>query len=155
MLPSPKRLLERFGPALFTIGAALLMTIYVQHLSPSDFDIVRDKFSNSALSISTSMLGFFLTIYTIIHSVNTDRMNAIRANGAYGRLMGFLQTSLYAHALVIGLLLLFCLPSLGNVYWVVGNYILYLWLLFIASLAWSVAVTLRFIRIFLKIVGTQ
>lgn len=153
MLPSPKRLLERLGPFVFTLGATLAMAVYVQHLSLKDFDAVRDKFSDSALSISTTMLGFFLTIYTIIHSVNTEQMNVIRANGAYGRLISFLQTSLYSHAIVVGLLLLFCLPSLGSTHWEIGNYKVHLWLIFIAALAWSVAVSLRFIRIFLRLIG--
>jgi hypothetical protein len=152
---SPKRFLERFGPALFTVGTTVAMAIYVQHLAPKDFEAMREKFGNSALSLSTSMLGFFLTIYTIIHSVNTERMRDIRANGAYSRLMEFLQVSLYSHALVIGVLLLFCLPSLGTAQWLIRGYTLHLWLGFIAALAWSVAVSLRFIRIFLRLLSEQ
>jgi len=152
---SPKRFAERFGPAVFTIAATVAMGIYVQHLGKADFEAMRGKFGNSALSLSTSMLGFFLTIYTVIHGVNTERMQDIRGNGAYARLMGFLQTSLYSHALVIGVLLLFSLPSLETAQWVVRGTILPLWLLFIAALSWSVAVSLRFIRIFLRLLNEQ
>lgn len=152
---SLRRFLERFGPALFTICITIAMAIYVQHLTEKDFEAMRDKFSNSALSLSTSMLGFFLTIYTIIHSVNTERMRDIRANNAYGRLINFLQISLYSHAIVIGVLLLFCLPSLGTTQWIINSYRLPLWLAFIAALAWSVSVSLRFIRIFLRLIGEQ
>jgi hypothetical protein len=152
---SPKRLAERFGPIVFTIAATIAMGEYVQHLSKADFEAMRGKFGNSALSLSTSMLGFFLTIYTVIHGVNTERMQDIRGNGAYERLMHFLQTSLYSHALVIGMLLLFSLPSLETAHWTVHGSVLHLWLLFIAALAWSVAVSLRFIRIFLRLLSEQ
>lgn len=150
---SPRRFAERFGPAIFTAVTTVAMGLYVQHLSKSDFEIMRGKFGNSALSLSTSMLGFFLTIYTVIHGVNTERMQDIRGNGAYSRLMDFLQTSLYSHALVIGVLLLFSLPSLEAAQWTVRGYNLPFWLLFVAALAWSVAVSLRFIRIFLRLLA--
>ena len=149
------RLIERFGPAFFALVATAMVFLYLQHLSAKDFETFRDKFGNSALSISTSMLGFFLTIYTIIHAINTERMNALRANGAYGRLMGFLHISLYSHALVIGLVLFFCLPALGPMCWHASNWVLHLWLAFVAVVAWSVAVSLRFVRIFLKLVDAS
>lgn len=150
---SVKRLIERFGPALFTFIATFIMALYVQKLPMNTLETMQDKFSNSALSISTSLLGFFLTIYTIIHSVNTERMQDIRSNGAYSRLMEFLRKALYSHAIIIGVLLLFCLPSLGTMSWRISGYTIYLWLLFVAALSWSVAVSLRFITIFLKLIN--
>ncbi|MGI4873870.1 MAG: hypothetical protein ACRYFX_22135 [Janthinobacterium lividum] len=149
---SPERFAERFGPALFTLVTTVAMAFYVQRLAAKDFEAMREKLGNSVLSISTSMLGFFLTIYTIIHSVNTERMRDIRANSS---LVKFLQTFLYSHAIVIGVLLLFSLRSLAAAQWVIKSYTVPLWLVFIVALAWSVSVSLRFIRIFLKIIGEQ
>jgi hypothetical protein len=55
----------------------------------------------SILTISATLLGFLLTILTVIHTINTRRMQWVKDFGAYPRLMGYLSRAITSNIGII------------------------------------------------------
>jgi hypothetical protein len=93
------KLVERYYPIIFSI---LIITglVFFKNLikEPS---VLIDKITDNALTISVTLLGFFLTILTIVNSVDTRRMRFIKSDGLYPRLIGFLNDAIKANVFLI------------------------------------------------------
>lgn len=60
-----------------------------------------DKLSDNALGISSTLVGFFLTILTIINAIETRRMQFVQSAGLFPRLLKYLNQSIRANVILI------------------------------------------------------
>lgn len=83
---------EKYYPFALSI-IAIVFIIKYRSLIPKLNDLV-DEMCNNGLSISVTLTGFFLTILTIINSIDTRRMRFVRQMDGYPRLMSYLRSSI-------------------------------------------------------------
>lgn len=83
---------ESYYPITFSL---LILTLIIKFkLFYGNINVVVDKLSDNAISISVTLLGFFLTILTILNSIETRRMIFIKTMGAFPRLLHFLKLAI-------------------------------------------------------------
>lgn len=59
------------------------------------------KLADSAISISVTLVGFFLTILTIINSIESRRMKFVRSGGGMPLLLRYLKNAINSNLLLI------------------------------------------------------
>src|SRR6478736_2464825 len=90
---------EQYYPHVVAILIASLF--YAFHCSITDYEKVVGKIMETSLSICGTLLGFLLTILTIINSIETRRMRFIRDSGNYPLLMKYLRVALFSNIVCI------------------------------------------------------
>jgi len=102
--------------------------------------------SDNLTTIASTLLGFLLTILTIMESIQTNSIKIIRQAGGYPRLISYLHISILANFLSIPVILI------ANVYLTEGfkNEFIYGTILF--SECYLLCTSFRFIILFLKII---
>jgi len=138
------------------IGSAVLLLIL--YFIEKDF-VIKVNFQdllNSSLVVFSVLLGFLLTVATILHTIDNPSINIIRQTKSYPRLMGFLNTAIYS-SLIITILSLI-IPLIKNISLLGQNYIQltnYLKLGYLFFILFTILVVFRFIRIFLIIISNK
>lgn len=137
---------EKYSPyvvSLLAIGGVFLSK---NHLS--NFNQIFDQITTNALSVSGTLIGFFLTILTIINTISTRRMRFIKEAGLYPRLLDYLNTTIIWHLSVISICLF--LPLIRQVaYFSPFGYWGKLFIILVVILSWTLSI--RFVRIFIKL----
>lgn len=111
-------------------------------------DAMLTKFMDSALAICGALLGFLLTILTIINSIETRRMKFIRESGNFPLLNHYLKVGILTN--IISISLSFILPILSSIKEIAQNKgMLYTCVVFIVSFTWLI--NIRFSIIFVKL----
>ena len=147
-----KLFLEKYGPITLSTLIALFLLFNAGALNMIDFAMLSD----SSLIVFSVLLGFLLTVSTLLHTINNEVMRLIRSGNYYTRLSSYLNCSIrlsffaslaslsapiFKGALV-GL-------ALGPMPLLPYIKIAYLFLLFLAILS-----CYRFIRLFMKIMSS-
>jgi len=129
---------------------ALIIAIvfyYFEDKLPNLNEVIK-KILDSALVICGALLGFLLTILTLINSINTRRMKFLKEAGYYPMLNNYLKTALYSN--LISISIYFILPILSSINHTHNERNLaYALLIYIISFTWIVNV--RFSSIFIKL----
>lgn len=124
----------KYWPMVCCAITALLF--YKFQNSILDIDKIMDKVIGTAVTICATLLGFLLTITTIVSTIDTRRMRFVRQAGAYPILQKYMKVSIYSNifALSISLLsplFLACTNSklcINYTFMIEGISILYAWL---------------------------
>lgn len=98
-----KLFFEKYSPLIISLLFTVAMYYYKEYFS--NFNQLFEQLTTNALSISGTLIGFFLTILTIIHTINTRRMRFIRENGLLPRIIGYLSDTIVFHLVVISVCL--------------------------------------------------
>lgn len=96
-----KLFFEKYIPLLTSSLATLW--IYLYKTKFSNFNQLFDQITTNSLSVSGALVGFFLTILTIIHTINTRRMKFVRDAGLLPRLLWYLNISIISHIIIISI----------------------------------------------------
>ncbi len=143
------RFFERYLPLLAALAITAGTWRYLGSLSPADVSALFSTFISASLTITTTLLGFLLTIYTIFQSINTPRKQFLIQLGQLGTLNHYLIIAVWSLLGAAILLLSFTLvppkPPIVAAYWRWAQ----LGLIFIT--AFSIACSTRFINIFLRL----
>lgn len=151
------KLYEQFFPLIFS-------TVIISYLLLFDYSVINSisfsNLSNSIINVFSVLLGFLLTILTLINTIDNIKMRIIKETGHDVILMRYLKNAIYFSfiILVISLLLpilnifvfqtsLFGYTSLIQPAKILTKY-LYLFLLFYSLLS-----TYRFIKLFIKLIS--
>lgn len=108
------------------------------------------------LTVSTAMVGFFMAIITIIHTIDSRRMKFVRESGKYSRLIKYAKTAIQSNLLVITIALFqtiftqIYVPKLNSIE-LEGIRIFFSLLIFIVFFAWTSGA--RFSVIFLMLLA--
>lgn len=143
-----------YSEKAWPLVVAILLTIAFYVYMPNDYSLSKDsyfgKLIDRSLTISGMLLGFFLTIYTILPTINNRRMKWLKDAGAYNRLIKYLLTAIIWHIVNISLVLF--LPILEKLDLYKGaEDIAFGILFFVIIFSWTLS--LRFAGIFVRIPG--
>ncbi len=137
---------EKYYPLVVSIIISVSFFYIAQDLK--DISLMAKNILDTSLTICGTLLGFLLTILTIINSIETRRMRFIRESGNYSTLMGYLKIALTSNIICISSYFIYpIILSIG----VLGYYknLIYSVAIFIVSFAWLV--NIRFASIFIKL----
>lgn len=132
---------------LYPYAIALIfggLCYHYQHKFENLEEIIK-KILDAALTICGVLLGFLLTILTIISSVATRRMQFVKDSGAYPLLNYYLKTALYSNLITISMY--FILPFLSSIESAVVKDIINSFLVFMISFTWIT--NIRFSSVFI------
>lgn len=150
---STKDLIQYYWERLYPYVYSLLITYFFYHnsyLLHNYYHLLKILPSNS-LTISSTLLGFFLTILTIISSINTRRIRFLRDSGiGYQSLMKYLH-----HAIVMNMINIACsiLILVLNINSISTFNILLLIYLYFFILTCAMLTSMRFAIIFIKLLA--
>lgn len=144
------RLIERYAPVLVALAATAGAYVYLLRLSTADINKVFGSFISSAVTITTTLLGFLLTIYTIFQATTTRRKEFLIQLGQLPILNQYLRSA--AWALLVAALLLLSLTLIPTETKEFHSYWFWLQIGTIGITAYSLTLSIRFINIFLRLV---
>jgi hypothetical protein len=92
--------IEKLYPLV--ISLALTVTVFCTNCFEKKLPELVSQLSDNAISISVTLIGFLLTILTILNSIDTRRMRFLKDMGGYPILMKYLKTSIQLSVILIG-----------------------------------------------------
>lgn len=142
------RYFERYFPltvALMATGGAYM---YLGRLSTTEADKVFALFISAGLSVSTTLLGFLLTTYSLFQTINTRRKQFIIQLGQLPTLNRYLRVAVWfllISAIVLLSLMLVSAKSIPSEPWKIVQ------LITVFLTAMALACSTRFVHIFLRL----
>jgi hypothetical protein len=103
------RFLERYLPLVAALAITAGTWRYLRALPVADVGPLFSTFISASLTITTTLLGFLLTIYTIFQSINTPRKQFLIQLGQLGTLNRYLIVAVWSLLAAALLLLSFTL----------------------------------------------
>lgn len=138
--------LERYYPLILAIISIVVIYFFQNYIT--DFSILLPNIIQSSLTIAGTLLGFLLTILTIINTISTRRMQFVKDAGKYPTLVSFLNQAIFANiSIIIFCFLFFFLDS--NKINVASIKVIDYCFIFIAIL--NILLTVRFAIIFISL----
>lgn len=137
---------EKFNPYAIAALVTFLLFYYKQYfvaINPLTIELAKN-----AISVCGTLLGFLLTILTIINTITTRSMRFIKQSGAFENLMGYLKTAIFCNIIVIVFALLYVSLDLKALPIKIAQILPYF---FIFSMVVSLACSVRFSRLFITI----
>lgn len=92
--------LEKYYPYLASLLITAGVVIFYDHIK--DFNKLIDQLCDNAISLGVTLVGFFLTILTLVNAIETRRMRFVRDSGMIVRLLKYLKHSIYFNVILIG-----------------------------------------------------
>lgn len=141
---------EKYYPIV--ISLLLTICLWLGQGIVNDVPGLIDKVSDNAIGLSVTLVGFFLTILTIINSVETRRMEWVRSEGLFPRLIKYLNQSIRFNTILLAFS--FLIKYIEHRYgWlsIAGRNILDY--VFIFFLMWTLLVSLRFTNVFVRLLS--
>lgn len=97
-------LLEKYWPISISLITVILYAVF--GVKMTGFDLIFQDVTDKSLNVSGTLIGFFLTIFTILETIKTRRMEFIRSAGLFPRVKGFLVSGIVWHLINICLILI-------------------------------------------------
>lgn len=138
--------IERFDPLAISVIISILFGLYYScFVSPSL--LLKDLISSSFV-VNGVLIGFLLTITTLLHTINTRRMKFVKSMGGYSRVVKYLNTAIYLNLVSITLYLV--MPFFGFAYNIFSDVCRDGILLFLVLYTWFA--NIRFTLIFISLI---
>jgi hypothetical protein len=138
--------IEKYYPVFFAVVIAALFYCYQKKID--NIDETVKKLLDSALAICGALLGFLLTILTLINTIDTRRMRFVKSGGFYPQLIRYLKIALFANLISISIYfflpIIFSFKGISNLK---DN--VYTAIVFIISFTW--VANIRFSVIFIRL----
>ena len=143
--------IERYYP--FAVSVVLIICFILFKDDWKDFPALIDKVSDNSIGLSTTLVGFFLTILTLLNSIETRRMQFVRSGGLYPRLIKYLNQAIRFNMFLIALSFIVKYVEHRKEVWLQlkGYNILDYGFLF--DLIFTLLISLRFINIFVRLLA--
>jgi hypothetical protein len=140
----------------YPLATSVILTISIFIIDKGLIRAINfNELINSTLIVFSVLLGFLLTVTTLMHTIDNEKMNALRTTGNYQDLIKYLNKAVYS-ALLTSIFSLFT-PLLKTFVFFRTSYhydlIIIIKYLFVLLIILSVAYTFRFINLFLKIIS--
>src|SRR5438045_2416766 len=87
----------------FVLALIISFGFYHYQDNLNNVDEVIKKLLDSALAICGALLGFLLTILTLINSIDTRGIRFVKETGYYGLLNYYLKTALFSNLVSISI----------------------------------------------------
>ncbi len=133
----------------YVIALVIGATFYHYQHSLTNLEEVLKKILDAALTICGVLLGFLLTILTMISTIATRRMQFVKDSGAYPLLNYYLKTALYSNLITISFY--FILPFLIPLENADAKDVINAVLIFLISFTWIT--NIRFSSVFIRLMS--
>lgn len=138
---------ERYYPILLACFFFLLFCFFKG--SFNNLFSVTSRLISSVNGISSTLLGFFLTILTILHAISTRKMKFIKETGTFPLLVVYLKKAVFFNFIIIVLGLIFTSLDVENFDLKYKNLACYLYIfIFLLTIMYS----FRFCSLFMRII---
>lgn len=137
----------RYWPLWSAIIAFVLFFLFGYHLN--ELDKIMEKVTGTALTVSGTLLGFLLTIVTIINTVNTKRMQTIKTQDGYRLLQDYMSAAITLN--LVSVTMCFVLPIMCSICNFILLYIVYSFEVFIIAYTWFSSI--QFTHLFIYILN--
>lgn len=139
--------LGRIWPLMISI--IVVFCFYKLHSKITDINGIMDKLLNTALTVSGTLLGFLLTIVTIITTIDTRRMRFVRQQGqAYTTLQGYLRWAIISNLCTI---VVSFMSPVASSFEVLKNDTLYIYYVDAFIIVYTLAASVRFTYVFINL----
>lgn len=137
---------ERTYPLLITVVSVLLYFYVGSHypLIEKTIEVIADNLT----TIASTLLGFLLTILTIMESIQTRSIKIIRQAGGYPKLISYLHLAIMASFIAIPVVLI------TKVYLQEGYKNVYVYSILLFTEFYLLLTSFRFIVLFIRIIKT-
>lgn len=138
--------IERIYPLLITVVNVLLYFYIGSHYSlvEKTIEVIADNLT----TIASTLLGFLLTILTIMESIQTRSIKIIRQAGGYPKLISYLHLAIIASFIAIPVVLI------TKVYLQEGYKNVYVYSILLFTEYYLLLTSFRFIVLFIRIIKT-
>ncbi|HEY4061197.1 MAG TPA: hypothetical protein VGM30_04815 [Puia sp.] len=143
--------IERYYP--LAISVILIIALVSFKNGWRDFPALIDKLSDNSIGLSTTLVGFFLTILTLVNSIETRRMDFVRSGGLYPRLLKYLNQSIRANMVLIALSFIVKYIEHRTQLWLQYKSYNILDYAFVFFLLFTLLVSVRFINVFVHLLA--
>jgi hypothetical protein len=145
------RIIERYWPLVVALGVTWGVRHYLNTLAPAEANKVFGTFSSASLTVTTTLLGFLLTIYTIFQTITSRRKQFAAQLGHLPLFNQYLVVAVWV--LLATALFLLSLTFVPSDLDVTASYWHYVQLATVFTTAFSLTCSIRFIYIFLQLMG--
>jgi hypothetical protein len=146
-----ERIIERYWPLAVALGVTWGVRHYLNTLAPVEVNKIFGTFSSASLTVTTTLLGFLLTIYTIFQTITSRRKQFVTQLGQLPLFNQYLVVAVWV--LVATALFLLSLTFIPSETTAIASYWRYIQLVAVFTTAFSLTCSIRFIYIFLQIMG--
>jgi hypothetical protein len=143
-----RHLSERFWPIVLALGAGAGFFYWYSKIPDPKALIVA--LVTSALTLSGTLLGFLLTITTIMNAIDTRRMRAVKDGGAYPLLEHYLRNAIWLNIAVVSMV--FVVPFFDTQL-EAPRKIAVLHAVQLALVAWAWFASIRFTVVFIRLLS--
>lgn len=139
---------ERLWPVTLALAAGAVFFHWSDTLTNTK-DLIATLVA-SALTLSGTLLGFLLTITTIMNAIDTRRMRAVKEGGAYPLLEQYLRTAIWLNITVVSMVFLipFIETQIEEPRWITGMQAVEL-----LMVAWAWFASIRFTVVFIRLLS--
>ena len=138
---------EKYYP--FFSGVIFGIVFYFIVPKLNDIILLMDKLTDATLIVSATFVGFFLTITTVLKSINTRRMRFLKDQRGMGQVIGYLHNAIWLNMAALALSITY--PFIQKL--IVEESCIFLYVLHVFILTWAWASSFRFSYLFLKLIG--
>lgn len=92
---------ERFWPIIVALAAGIGYFVWYDKVINSK--VLIGSLMSSALTLSGTLLGFLLTITTIMGAIDTRRMRAVKEGGGFPLLEHYLRNAIWLNIIVVSM----------------------------------------------------
>lgn len=138
-----ERKIEQYWPLVTSIILCVVLAVFWKQ----DLDVIFQGITSSSINISTAIIGFYLTIYTILSSIATRRMKFIKTSGTFPRLVYFLKAAVVWN--FINVILILFTPIME--FFILVKFSNHFLFLKIFILSYSILLSIRFGHLFFDI----
>lgn len=139
---SNRALWEIFYPLIITLAVNALLIF-----TPLFYYLNFEKLAEIGISIFGIFIGFFITVLTIINTIENEYIRSLKRDGNFHLIGNYLKQAIWSslYSIILSTLYLFIFCQIYE-YW-----IFYYEILFSTVVVYSVMTSFRFISVFLKL----
>lgn len=140
-----------YYPLVISFLLVTIILLFDKHIFTK---LIASSFFDSTLIVFSVLLGFLLTVSTLMHTIENDIIRIFKKTNQYEKLMKFLAKSIYSSFVVTFLSLLLPLYKVSYLAIYLSQYELTVFLktIIIWIVLYSSLLIFRFIRWFLKVI---
>lgn len=140
--------IERYYP--YTIAALFALLFHLFREQFQNVDSLISNLANSSLLVSATLLGFLLTVTTIINGIDNRRMRIVKQQDGFPLLLKYLKSAIHYNILAVSVTI--ALPFAQAFHRFLDSIAIFnSFHVFIIVLAW--ASSIRFSVLFIRIIG--
>ncbi|PSL42797.1 hypothetical protein CLV51_11013 [Chitinophaga niastensis] len=141
--------IEKYYPIY--LSSAIAAILFLGHNHVAKIDQLTDKVCENALSLSVTLVGFFLTILTLLNSIESRRMQFVKDAGMMPRVLEYLRKAINYNIGLIAFSFIVKFIEHRTPWYFYVNEVNIIDLLYLYLFSYTVLLSFRFTQIFVSL----